>query len=87
MITIFNRKELIITFDVNKQMEVRDKLWANNIEYDVICKNITSPSPFASGNRGMGTFGINNKFANEYKIYVKKSDFDLAVKVINTKNY
>lgn len=85
MITIFNRKELIITYDVQKQMEVRDKLWAAGIEYDVITKNITSPSPFSTGSRGMGTFGINSNFLNEYKIYVKKVDYDLAVKVINTR--
>ena len=87
MITIFNRKELLVTFDVNKQMEVREKLYANEIEYDVVVKNITSPSPFSAGSRGMGTFGINSNLSNEYKIYVKKSDFDLAVKVINTKSW
>ena len=33
MITVFNRKELLITMDMNKQAEVRDILSANKIPY------------------------------------------------------
>ena len=33
MITVFNRKELIVTMEMNRQAEVRDILSNNNIEY------------------------------------------------------
>ena len=35
MITVFNRKELLCTFDMKKQAEVRDILWKYDISYEV----------------------------------------------------
>lgn len=37
MITIFNRKELITTFDMKKQADVRNILKDNDIDYDTAC--------------------------------------------------
>ena len=45
MITIFNRKELLITYDMNKQSEVRTILQNHKIEYNVKVKNLLSPTP------------------------------------------
>ena len=57
MISIFNRKELLITYDMKKQSEVRTILKNNEIEYKV--KNILSPTPLNSGSRvHMGSVGI-----------------------------
>ena len=33
MITIFNRKQLIITYDITIQSKIRDVLAANNVDY------------------------------------------------------
>lgn len=35
MITIFNRKQLIITYDMTVQSKIRDILAANNIDYTI----------------------------------------------------
>ena len=48
MISIFNRKELLITYDMKKQSEVRTILKNNEIEYKVKVKNILSPTSLNS---------------------------------------
>lgn len=35
MITIFNRKELIITYDMTVQAKIRDILSLNNVDYTI----------------------------------------------------
>lgn len=62
MITIFNRRELVMTYDTGIQSKVRDILAANNIDYTI------NPIMFSAR---MFT-------ASEYKIYVKKSDYERA---------
>ena len=42
MITVFNRKELLITFNMKRQYEVRDILAANNIDYTIKVENPVS---------------------------------------------
>ena len=84
MISIFNRKELLITYDMKKQSEIRTVLKNNEIEYKVKVKNILSPTPLSSGSRAhMGTVGIDLSKAYEYKIYVKASDYEKALYLIN----
>ena len=80
MITMLNRKELLITYDMNKQSEVRTILQNHKIEYSVKVKNLLSPTPLSSGSRGhMATPGVNLSKAYEYKIYVKKEDYERAI--------
>ncbi len=82
MLTIFNRRELIITYDLKRQAEVRTILAHNKIDYRVKVTNLGSPSMFSTGHReSFGTFG--EKLMMEYKIYVKKTDFDEATYLIN----
>ena len=40
MLTIFNRKELIVTMDIHRQAEIRDVLAQNDIDYTVKTKNL-----------------------------------------------
>ena len=58
MITIFNRKELFITFSMKKQGAIRDILRANHIDYIVRTVN-----QMGSGKR-MGAFGEKRRSAN-----------------------
>ncbi len=77
MLTIFNRKELLITMDMEVQAEVRATLAQNGIEYMVKTKNM-------EGSRGRtGSFGINQAYVREYKIYVHKKDYDKACMLIH----
>jgi hypothetical protein len=82
MITIFNRKELLITMDHNRQADVRNILSANNIPYVIKTTNLQS-SQIAGSNRGrLGTFGVNQNYSYEYKIFVHKNDYDKALGLI-----
>lgn len=83
MITIFNRKELIITYDLVKQAELRNLLAGNNIKYLIKSRNQKRPSPFWTGSIGRtGTFGENLSLEYEYKIYVHKDDYNEAILII-----
>ena len=85
MISVFNRKELLITYDIKKQSGVRTVLKNHEIEYTVKVKNILSPTPLSFGSRAhMTTVGIDLSKAYEYKIYVKASDYDKALYLMNT---
>lgn len=85
MITIFNRKGLFITYDMQKQSEVRTVLENNKIAHKVAVKNITTPSPFSSGSRARtGSLGIDLNSSYEYKIYVKKADYEKAAYLLKT---
>lgn len=79
MITLFNRKELLLTYDAQRQGEVRSLLQAHRIEYHVKVVNLLSPSLFSSRPRAhTGAFGIDLTKTYEYKIYVRKSDYEKA---------
>lgn len=71
MITIFNRKELCITFSMEEYVRVRQVLQRENIPYITDVFNHTS-------NSNLGKFGENMDYANEYVIYVHKKDFERA---------
>ncbi len=79
MITIFNREELINTFSMKKQSEVRNILADHGIAYKIKTINRKSASPMSPGSRARtGTFGENLELAYEYIIYVKREDYEKA---------
>lgn len=79
MITVFNRKELISTFDMKMQSEIREVLKEHHIDYYIKTVDRKSPSPFVAGSRARtGTFGETPALELEYIIYVKKDDYEEA---------
>ena len=83
MITVFNRKELLITYDMTKQNEIRTILRDHKIKYDVILKNLLSPSSMHAGARAhTGSLGMDLTKSYEYKIYVRKADYERALELI-----
>lgn len=83
MLTLFNRKELAVTYDINEQARVRTLLAGEGIDYSVKTVNRLSASSFSSGSRGRtGTYGQNTEAMTEYIIYVKKADYENAMKII-----
>ena len=82
MITIFTRKELLVTFDIKHQSVARDVLSANRINYTVKVTNRQNTSLLGSIRAKAGSSGIKPKSAYEYKIYVHKDDYDTASKLI-----
>mgnify|MGYP001630742308 CR=1 FL=1 len=86
MITIFNKKALINTYDMKTQADIRNKLAAGNVDYRVKVINRNSPSPFSAGERARsGAFKEKVDLEREYIIYVRKKDYELAIKTINKK--
>lgn len=82
MITVFNRRELIITMKMDLQAQVRDILSQNGIDYTVKTVNLQA-APLLGNSRGRtGSFGINQDYPYEYKIYVHKKDFEKAVSLL-----
>lgn len=82
MITIFTRKELLITMDIKRYGDVRNILSSNGIAYTVKVTNRQTASAIDSSRARYGSFGINQNFAYEYKIYVHKNDYDNALRLI-----
>lgn len=78
MLTIFNRKELLITMDMKRQADVRELLSKNGIHYSITTINLQSPTASAYGRGHTGSFGISPEHSYEYKIYVHKKDYDRA---------
>lgn len=83
MITIFNRKELYVTYDMKSQASVREVLASNGIDYSVKTINRMNASYVSGGERGrVGTYGQDANTMYEYRIYVRKADFEKAKKLI-----
>lgn len=81
MITIFNRKELLVTSDMKRQARVRDLLAANGIDYTVKVTNRENAAVFGSSRSRLGSLGMNANLVYEYKIYVHKKDYGKAVQL------
>ncbi len=82
MITIFNRKELLITLDMKRYGVVCDILSASGIAYTTKVTNRQTSSAIGTGRARSGSFGIHQNYAYEYKIYVHKKDYANALRRI-----
>lgn len=79
MITIFNRKGLCVTLDMKKQAEIRERLQAQQIDYEIKTVNRMSLSPMGAGVRvRMGSAGQKPGLEREYIFYVRKADYEKA---------
>ena len=71
MIHLFNRKELLLTSSMERQARVRDMLAANKIPYLVRTSSNIS--------RSQGVMpGMRMDMLYQYRIYVKRSDYEKA---------
>ncbi|PWM43855.1 MAG: hypothetical protein DBX47_06545 [Clostridiales bacterium] len=87
MLTVFNRRELLCTYDMKAQADIRGILANNNIEYKVKTVNQKSSSVFDVALRGTGgSLGENMDFEYEYIIYVHKKDYDKAAYLTGCQN-
>lgn len=82
MITIFNRKELVSTFSMKRQSEIRNELQIKGINYKCKVINRNSASPFSDSRVRTGSLGQNMEMAYEYIFYVSKRDYDRAKEAI-----
>ena len=84
MITIFNRRELLTTYDMAQQAQARAVLDAAGIPYKVRVVDRKNGQAMLAGSRARtGSFGENMAMAYEYTVYVAKEDLELAQLALN----
>ena len=71
MLTIFNRRELTVTFSLKRQVEIREALAAAGIRYSLRTRRD------ASSGRGWSAAGGAAR-EREYMFYVHRDDVDAA---------
>jgi nucleosome binding factor SPN SPT16 subunit len=82
MITIFNRKELLITLKMDRLTKVREILSSNRIPYIVKTTNLQSTSFIGSSRSRTSSFGIELSQTYEYRVFVYKDDYNKALHLI-----
>ena len=75
-ITIWNRKEVYLTRDLNSMNAVHDILSKHGIDY------ITRTNSITNLGRHHGTPNIKADYAYEYRIYVHKHDYEFVKKLL-----
>ena len=84
VITIFNRRELLTTYDMAQQAQVRTALDAAGVAYKVRVVDRKNGQAMLAGSRARtGSFGENMAMAYEYTIYVAKEDLERAQLALN----
>lgn len=84
MITIFNRRELLTTYDMAQQAQARAGLDAAGIPYKVrVVDRKNGQAMLADSRARTGSFGENMAMAYEYTIYVAKEDLERAQLALN----
>ena len=84
MITIFNRRELLTTYDMAQQAQARAVLDAAGIPYKVRVVDRKNGQAMLAGSRARtGRFGENMAMAYEYTVYVAKEDLERAQLALN----
>ena len=73
---MFNRREIIVTRDMNELNRATGCLINNNIEYVTRTNSMTNPG------RSHGIPNIRADAAYETRIYVHKNDYDKAMRAI-----
>lgn len=80
MITIFNRKELLTTMDMEEQEKIRTILSNAAIDYKITTRSLRT-SAFPDPHARLITPGMKQGY--EYTFYVKNDDYDQASYLIN----
>lgn len=84
MVTVFNRRDLIETFDIKRFNEVREQLEKYKIAYTYRTASLSAGMGAAFSSRSRyGSAGINSDKDLEYTIFVKKTDYDRAAALLH----
>ena len=78
MIHFFNRKELIMTYDLRQVNDIREILRANRIDYHVKASYPRSASAIGAGRARTASFGPVRQ-QERFTVYVHKADYDRAM--------
>ena len=78
MIHFFNRKELMMTYDLRQVNDIREILRANRIDYHVKASYPRSASAIGAGRARTASFGPVRQ-QERFTVYVHKADYDRAL--------
>ena len=78
MIHFFNRRELLVSYDLRQVSELRELLRANRIDYFVKVSGPRSPASIGAGRSRTYSFG-HDRSQERYTLYVHKADWEYAV--------
>ena len=87
MVTIFNRKKLLVESSGQEVARVRGVLEEKGIEFLTVTKRnsnimIDGKSAMMAAGKGLGYASMSGQAQYIYFIYVKRKDFDRALEVI-----
>lgn len=82
MITLFNRRQLIITDSMKRQSEIRALLSENDIGYSLKTRGQDDSLTRADVRVRTGSAGIDPEHMYMYTFYVHKDDYEKAQHVI-----
>ncbi len=74
---MFFKKEICITRDIKQYNEITSVLSRNGIKYSTAINSPTNPARY----RGVPL--VDSSVVNEYRIYVRRKDFEIAKHYIN----
>ena len=77
MITVFNRRELLMTYDLRQVSDLRELLRGNRIDYYVKVSGPRSAASIGAGRSRMYSFGHDSNL-ERYTVYVRKTDWEYA---------
>lgn len=77
MIHIFNRKELLMSYDLRQVSDLRELLRANRIDYYVKVSGPRSAASIGAGRNRMYSVGHDSNL-ERYTVYVHKTDWEYA---------
>ena len=81
MITVFNRKELLQTYDLHQVNDLRELLRANRIEYSVKAAYPRTSFVTSESRARTASYGPDRR-REQYIVYVRKADWEYAVHLL-----
>lgn len=82
MVTIFNRKELFITYSMERQSEIRRRLSEHGVDYSIKYVSRSGKWDGIRTRAPFGTFGQDMDYDTEYIFYVRRKDYERACSMI-----
>lgn len=73
MLNLFNQKELMTTFSMKEQSEITEELHNNGVKY-----RVKTVSRMGAERGKVGSYGLDEKGAYQYIIFVKKNQYEKA---------
>ena len=81
LIHIFNRRELLMTYDLQRVNDLRELLRANRIDYFVKVSGPRSATSIGASRTRIYSFG-HNRSPDRYTVYVHKADWEYAMHLL-----